>query len=71
MPGLSVAALTAEYLGCVGRFILSKAKRVLRPSASNGREVLAVVADVRLARRVLDERLVSSAEFERVLGAVQ
>lgn len=71
VPGLSVAALTIEYLGCVGRFIWSKAKRILRPTASNGREVLAVVADVRLARRVLDERLMNSVEFERVFGAAQ
>lgn len=71
VTGLSRSALVLEYLGCAGRFVTSKAKRILRPSASNGRKVLAVVEDVRLARRVLDERLAQSVEFERVLGSAQ
>lgn len=71
VSGLSTRELVFEYLGCVGRFILSKAKRILHPSASNGREVLAVVKDVRLARRALDERLARSVEFERALRIVR
>lgn len=69
--GLSKAALTVECFGCAWRLVLSKAKRLLRPSASNGREVLAVVEDVYLARQALDERLANSADFERVVGAAQ
>lgn len=67
IPGLSAAALTVEYLSCAWRFVWSKAKRLIRPGPSNGREVLAVVEDVCLARRALDQRLAESAEFERIL----
>lgn len=67
VSGLSRSALALEYLGCVMRFIASKARRVLRPNASNGQEVLAVVSNVRLAREVLDERLAQSVDFKRLL----
>lgn len=71
VPGVSSPALVLEYLGCVGRFILSKARRIFRPNASNGREVLAVVEDVRFARRALDQNLAKSIVFKRTLGIDQ
>lgn len=67
ISGLSHPALLVEYLGCAARYFITKAKRLLNPSASNGREVLGVVTDVCIARRVLDERLKKSEVFNRAL----
>lgn len=61
-------ALMVEYLRCIQRFVQTKTKRLLRPSASNGQEVLGVVDDVRLARKLLDERFAQSICFEKALG---
>ncbi|WP_256663350.1 glycosyltransferase family 2 protein [Pseudomonas sp. SJZ131] len=46
-----------ELLVVISKHVLSRFKRLLKPSASNGREVLAVVPDVRLARQELDKNL--------------
>jgi hypothetical protein len=43
-----------ELLIVVSKHVLMRFKRLMKPSASNGREVLAVVPDVRLARHELD-----------------
>ncbi|PWE44722.1 glycosyltransferase [Pseudomonas prosekii] len=46
-----------ELLVVISKHVLSRFKRLLKPSASNGREVLAVVPNVRLARQELDKNL--------------
>ncbi|MPT21134.1 MAG: glycosyltransferase [Pseudomonas sp.] len=66
-PGLSGWNLFLDYLACVSNFIVSKARRLCKPNVSNGREVLGVVEDVCVARRLLDERLGKSEQFDRSL----
>ncbi len=68
VSGLSRVHLVFEYINCVVHLFIAKAKRVMRPSASNGKEVLAVVSNVYLARKALDARLSQSEVFSRVLG---
>ena len=46
-----------ELLIVIFKHVIARFKRLLKPSASNGREVLAVVPDVRLARQCLDKNL--------------
>ncbi|MGH8601213.1 MAG: glycosyltransferase family 2 protein [Gammaproteobacteria bacterium] len=65
---VSNVAVVKELLGVVFGLVASKSKRLLRPSASNGREVLGVVNDVRLARLALDKRIADHIVFFRVLG---
>lgn len=46
-----------ELLVVISKHVIARFERLLKPSASNGREVLAVVPDVRLARHELDRNL--------------
>lgn len=52
--------LVSELISVVCKYGFARFKRVLKPKASNGREVVAVVDDVYLARQALDRRLPSS-----------
>ncbi|WP_085721635.1 glycosyltransferase family 2 protein [Pseudomonas sp. B22(2017)] len=54
---VGVVRMASELMTVVTRYALTRFKRLLKPNASNGREVVAVVDDVYLARQALDARL--------------
>lgn len=54
---VGTARIVSELFSVACKYALARFKRVLKPKASNGREVVAVVEDVYLARQALDQRL--------------
>lgn len=65
--GISAFAVSREYVICWARFVTTKFMRLMRPAPSNGRRVVAVVDDVRQARKALDEVLSEDVAF-RILS---
>lgn len=64
--GVSAMAVSKELIATALENLIGKSRRLARPSPSNGREVLAVVEDVKLAREVLDRRLLVSPLCRRM-----
>ena len=63
--GVSVLHLGAEFLSVASRYAFARVRRLMRPGASNGKEIVATVEDVQLAKRELDSSLAS--KFDAVL----
>ena len=57
--GVGPAAMIRAYLSVMGNYALSRAKRLMKPGANYGREVVGTVDDVQLAKNALDSNLVS------------
>ncbi|MBI6657959.1 glycosyltransferase [Pseudomonas sp. MF6751] len=64
LPNVGTLAVCREIVSVAGKYVLAKLKRVLKPAPSNGSEVIAVVENVALARKRLDERL-----FKKLAGS--
>lgn len=60
-----VASVVKEMVGFFFKLILATTKRLMHPDAGNGRIVIAVVDDVCLARRELDQYLSRGGAFLR------
>lgn len=59
-PNSALWPLTVQVLRVSLSLVAAKLKRLTNPSASGGREIVAVVDDVRAAREALDNRLINS-----------
>jgi len=57
--GVGPIRMISEFATVVTTYAVNRLKRLMKPNASNGREVVAVVDDVQLARQALDLRLSS------------
>ncbi|MCX2686309.1 glycosyltransferase [Pseudomonas sp. DCB_AW] len=54
---VGMVRLVSEFVSVLTKYTFSRLKRVMKPNASNGREVVGVVEDVYLARQALDSKL--------------
>ena len=68
IEGVTTVDLVREFAGCLWRLVISKAKRLLKPNPSNGRQVVAIVEDVRLARQALDQKVHDSVALRNIIG---
>ncbi len=57
--GVGVPAMLGAFLGVAGSYVFSRAKRLMKPGANYGREVVGTVGDVQLAKHALDSNLIS------------
>jgi len=55
--GVSLLQVGAAFLVEAARYALARAKRLTKPGANNGKEIVATVDDVRLAKHELDNNL--------------
>jgi glycosyltransferase involved in cell wall biosynthesis len=69
--GLTKVNLACELAKCLWFSAVSKAKRLQKPSPSNGREIVAIVEDVRLARQELDRRINDSVALRSIIGSLR